>query len=373
MQVQHVHGSYADAIIYTVDNPLVAIDDYALAQIQQLCDFEAVEGNCIRVMPDVHPGAGCVIGLTMTLASKVVMPNLVGVDIGCGVLVAKLRESALDFLRLDTIIAEKVPSGFDVHEKETAYEALDSLCCAKHVSISHAKKSLGTLGGGNHYIELDRGTDDAIYLVVHTGSRHLGKQVCEWYLKQGRKKHIPYALTFIEVDLAEQYLHDMQIVQGFAQDNRERIVHVIAKAMHWEIEDVFTSVHNYIDFRGSIPLLRKGAIAAGSDERLVIPCNMRDGAILGLGKGNADWNFSAPHGAGRIGSRAQIRKTCTLSAFTKSMEGIYSSCVRADTLDESPFAYRSQEDILGAIANTVVIQDIVKPVYNFKAGGKERG
>ena len=371
MQEIRLSGKFADAIIYTVDDSSIAIDQYALAQIQQLCDFEASEGNVIRVMPDVHPGKACVIGLTMTLTTDKVMPNLVGVDIGCGVYVAKLGRFSHDFAKLDKVIATSVPSGFSIHSKEVEYGALDDLCCAKHVQLDMARRSLGTLGGGNHFCEIARGCDEEHFLIIHTGSRHLGKEVCEWYLKNGRKQNVPYELTWLAGNLREEYLQDIKIVQAFASTNRAHIAKAITKGMKWTIEDAWESIHNYIDFSQTKPVLRKGAISALNGERVIIPVNMRDGSIVGIGKGNAAWNWSAPHGSGRISSRAKTKELFTLPAFKESMQGIYSSCVCKDTLDEAPFAYRAQADIVGALHDTVDVSDILRPVYNFKAGSKK--
>lgn len=371
MQLKYIHGQFADAAVYTVDNPDVAVDAYALAQIQQICDLKAVEGNHICVMPDVHPGKGCVIGLTMTLASEKVMPNLVGVDIGCGVSVVQLDRFSPDYVRLDKVIAEKIPSGFAIHDTAFDYDAIEELCCARHVQLDRARRSLGTLGGGNHFLEIARGADGQHYLIIHTGSRHLGKEVCEWYLKQGHTDDVPYELTWLTGDLREQYLHDLQIVQTFAKANRERIARTVIKAMKWGASYSWESVHNYIDFSGNVPILRKGAISAVNGERVIIPTNMRDGSIVGVGKGNPEWNWSAPHGSGRIGSRAKIREQVTLSTFKKSMQGIYSTCISKETLDEAPFAYRSQTDIAEALQDCVEIRDMLRPVYNFKAGSKK--
>ena len=365
MKTLNIHGIFTNAVIYATDNVENAIDDYAIAQIQQLCDFEAAEGNVIRVMPDVHPGKGCVVGLTMRLLNDKVMPNLVGVDIGCGVLVTALADYREDFTKLDNVIAEKVPSGFAVHRDEREYAALEELCCAKHMRLSRARMSLGTLGGGNHFVEVAQGRSGQRYLIVHSGSRHLGKEVCEWYLKLGRRNDVPYELTYLTGDLREQYLHDMHIVQAFAQANRFEIARAIIKGMEWGRTDSWESIHNYIDFDESVPVLRKGAIAAGDGKRVVIPSNMRDGSIIGVGKGNPEWNWSAPHGSGRVSSRNKVRQTHTLSEFKKTMNGIFSTCVSEETLDEAPFAYRAQEDILGVLGETVEVRDILRPVYNF--------
>ena len=238
------------------------------------------------------------------------------------------------------------------------------------MQLEKARRSLGTLGGGNHFCEIACGQDEQHYLIVHTGSRHLGQEVCQWYLKLGSKKGIPYELTWLDGDLRDQYLHDMKIVQEFAQANRALIVKNILKGMKWDLANSWESIHNYIDFRGELPILRKGAISALRGEKVIIPSNMRDGSFVGIGKGNSDWNCSAPHGSGRIGSRTKIREQFTLSAFKEAMEGIYSTCISKNTLDEGPFAYRSQQDMTSALNDTVEISDILRPVYNFKAGNK---
>ena len=371
MQVKEIHGQFADALVYTVDNPNVAIDEYAVAQIRQICDCPAMEGNRIRVMPDVHPGNGCVIGLTMTLVSDKVMPNLVGVDIGCGVSILRLERFSPEFPRLDRLIAEKVPSGFAIHERPVDCGELEDLCCLKHVQVDKARKSLGTLGGGNHFVEIACGGDGAHYLIIHTGSRHLGKEVCECYLRQGRRTDVPYELTWLAGDLREQYLHDMRVVQHFATANRERIARVILRGMKWEAVTAWECAHNYIDFSGSTPILRKGSISAALGERVIIPVNMRDGSIVGLGKGNPEWNWSAPHGSGRISTRTQTREQHTLTEFKKAMQGIHASCISKNTLDEAPFAYRTREDLAASLGDCVDITDILRPVYNFKAGSQK--
>ncbi len=371
MKTLDLHGKFTDAVIYTVDSEDVAIEGYALAQIQQLCDLEACAGNAVRVMPDVHPGKGCVIGLTMTLRSDKVMPNLVGVDIGCGVSCARLGKYAPNFPKLDRVVAERVPSGFAVHARPQAFEGLEELCCARHVQLERALRSLGTLGGGNHFLEVAEDREGQAFLVVHTGSRHLGMEVCEWYLRQGRRPDVSYELTWIDGDLREQYLHDMQIVQRFASASRERIIQAVARGMKWRVESAFESVHNYIDFARDIPILRKGAISAAKGEPVIVPANMRDGSLVGIGRGNPAWNWSAPHGSGRIGSRTKAQTSFTLSDFKKAMNGIYSSCISRDTLDEAPFAYRAQADIAEALRDAVEVRDVLRPVYNFKAGGRK--
>ena len=371
MNIKYISGKYATATIYLINDKRYDIDKYALEQITQLCNLEANKDNVIRVMPDVHPGNGCVIGLTMTLKAESVLPNLVGTDIGCGVSVTALDNYTPDFTRLDSIMASKIPSGFAVHRKIQPYDEIEKLCCAKHVQLDRARKSLGTLGQGNHFCEVARGNDDRYYLIIHSGSRRLGKEVCEWYLKQGRQTGVPHELTWISGDLRDQYLHDMQIVQRFASANRQRIADILLKGMKWKACAYWESVHNYIDFSRSIPILRKGAISSAEGQPVIIPGNMRDGSLIGVGKGNAAWNWSAPHGTGRIATRESVRNQVTLPAFKKAMLGIHSACISRGTLDESPFAYRQLTDIAEAIVDTVDIQDFLRPVYNFKAGGSK--
>ena len=372
-----INGEYASAKIFVTNNEETAIEGYALDQIKALCNNNSAIDSKIRVMPDVHPGAGCVIGLTMTVHDKI-MPNLVGVDIGCGVTIAKLKVKAkdLDFNKLDKVIREEVPSGFSVRTESHTYADLsvEQLRCGKHMNIERANLSIGTLGGGNHFIEVDKDDEGNLYLVVHSGSRHLGVEITEWYLKQGQAIlkdkgfDIPYEMTYLEDELKDDYLYDLEQAQMFAADNRLAIIDVITKSMKWKTEEIFSSIHNYVDFSDPVnPILRKGAISAAKDKRLIIPINMRDGVILGTGLGNEDWNYSAPHGAGRIMSRKQAKNSFTVSAFKKEMKDIHCTCVCDDTLDESPFAYRNIEDILEVIGDTIKIDKIIKPIYNFKA------
>lgn len=370
MNTLKINGQYANANIYTTDNPETAVDQYAVAQVQQLCNFPAAEGSTIRVMPDFHPGKGSVVGLTMTVHDKV-MPNLVGVDIGCGVSAHKIEKFRPEFERLDKMIRERVPSGFAIHKKPVEKFKdlqMEKLRCAKHVDLDRASCSLGTLGSGNHFIEVNQGEDGSYWLVIHSGSRHLGLQICNWYLQSGAKAlkernlEVPYELTWLEGDLMADYLHDMQLATAFAAANREAMCQAIFSAMGWKIGEEVQSTHNYISEN---KILRKGAIAA--DTRCIIPINMRDGVIIGMGKNNPDWNHSAPHGAGRICSRTQAKERFTLTEFKKSMEGIYSTSVHKRTLDEAPFAYRALDDIKEAIHETVTVEQILKPVYNFKA------
>lgn len=389
-------GKYNTAKIFT-DN----IDDGAIAQIKELCNQEFVENSIIRIMPDAHSGAGCTIGTTMTISDKIV-PNLVGVDIGCGMETIKLKQRRLDLEKLDKIIYESIPSGFQIRKKQHKYAEnidFDRLACKNHVNLNRARLSIGTLGGGNHFIEVNKDKDDTLYLVVHSGSRHLGKQAAEYYQKLGYKElvdkynqrlgiinelkqegkeqeiqdeieklnntKINKQLAYLEGENFNNYLNDMKIIQQYAVYNRKAIVDEIITRMGLEVQEQFTTIHNYIDLNSMI--LRKGAISAQKEEKVLIPINMRDGSLICIGKGNKDWNYSAPHGAGRLMSRRQAKETITLDEFKKSMKGIYSTTVNKSTLDECALAYKPIDEIINNIQDTVEIIDIIRPVYNFKA------
>ncbi len=397
-----LRGRYNTAKVFTD-----LIDENAVSQIIELLNQPMSEGQQIRIMPDVHAGAGCTIGTTMTITDKAV-PNLVGVDIGCGMETVRIKESFLEVQKLDKVIRSEIPSGFSIRKKIHRYmDKLDitELYCSKAVDLVRAEKSLGTLGGGNHFIEADKGEDGSVYIVIHSGSRHLGLEVAKYYqdeaykrlnscskaevealikkLKsEGKEKQIqkelkkltntkrtdiPRPLAYTEGDLFEQYIHDMKIVQEYAMLNRQAMMDEIIKNMGLHVRDSFTTIHNYIDTEKMI--LRKGAVSAQTGETLLIPINMRDGSLICTGKGNPDWNCSAPHGAGRVLSRGEAKATLTLSEFKKQMEGIYSTSVSRETIDESPMAYKSIEDIVSNIGDTVDIEDTIKPIYNFKAGG----
>jgi len=306
----------------------------------------------------------------MTIRDKVV-PNLVGVDIGCGMEALLLRDGHVKLQQLDKAIRRLIPAGFSVRGSAHTYMSemdLKQLRCAKHANLGRAELSLGTLGGGNHFIELGRDGDGRLWLVVHTGSRHLGKQVAEYYQNAAAvacKDKVDRRLAYCEGALFDDYLHDMAIVQRYADWNRRAIVRDLVKEMKFKAEDQFTTVHNYIDLSSMI--LRKGAISARAGERVLIPMNMRDGSLLCTGRGNEDWNCSAPHGAGRLMSRSAAKQSITLTQFEKAMEGIYSSTVNRSTIDESPFAYKPMAEIIGHIGETAEIVTTVKPLYNFKA------
>lgn len=378
-----MNGIYASAKIFTTNNETTAIDDYAIHQIQMLCDNPVTEGSRLRIMPDVHPGKVGTIGLTMTIGTRI-MPNLIGIDIGCGMTLAEIKDKKVEYQKLDKVIRENIPSGYAIRKKMHRYADdfdFERLHCYKHIRLEKALHSLGTLGGGNHFIELDKDEDGHIYIVIHSGSRHLGKEVTEYYLNEGQKLlkekglSVPYELTYLEDGLMEHYLHDLQVVQEYASLNREIILDELVKGMKWKVTDSYSCIHNYVDESEEtlktfgVPILRKGAISAKQNENVIIPINMRDGVILGIGLGNEEWNCSAPHGSGRIMKREDIKSHFTVSSFKSEMKGIYSSCISKDTLDEAPFAYRTVEDIADVIKDTVTISKVIKPIYNYKAGG----
>lgn len=369
--MKEINGIFASAKIFN-DN----VEEYAVAQIGMICDNPVARNSIIRVMPDVHPGKVGTIGLTMTIGDRI-LPNLVGSDIGCGITVARIKKGKMEYQKLDKVIRERIPSGFQVrNEPHTDNERFDfgTLMCSRSINKRKAKCSLGTLGGGNHFIELDKSRDGSIYVAVHSGSRHLGKEVTDYYLQEGQKElkgngeAVPYEFTYLTGKLMEDYLHDQSLLQEFAALNRSIILNELAKGMKWKLESSINCVHNYIETDGDFKILRKGAISAKADEPVVIPINMRDGIILGSGLGNKEWNSSAPHGSGRIMNRTEVKNQFTVSQFKAQMKGIYSSCVGKETLDEAPFAYRGLGEIEEAIKETVKIRQVIQPVYNFKAG-----
>ena len=361
-------GKYNTAKLFT-DNA----EQSALVQIQHMLDQEFIAGSKIRIMPDAHMGMGCTIGTTMTVIDKIV-PNLVGVDIGCGMETAILKDKHIELSQLDKTIHQYIPAGFKIRNTPHHYNEdidLSLLRCNKHVDTDRAEHSIGTLGGGNHFIELGKDEEGILYLIVHSGSRNLGKQVCDHYQnlaadKLNRKgKGADRMLAYLEDTLFDDYLHDMAIVQNYADINRKAIVKDLEKRMKLKITDQFTTIHNYIDIDSMI--LRKGAISANKGERVLIPINMRDGSLICIGKGNEDWNCSAPHGAGRIMSRKEAKNSITLPEYEKAMQGIYSTTVNRKTIDEAPFAYKPMEEIITNIADTADIIKTLKPLYNFKA------
>ena len=361
-------GDYNQAIIYTK-----ILEKNAEKQIINLLNQEFIKDSTIRIMPDVHAGIGCTIGTTMTVWDKIV-PNLVGVDIGCGMETVLLENNHIDFKKLDEIIHEYIPAGFSIRKtihSYLKYVELDNLICKDFINLERARLSLGTLGGGNHFIEVNKDEDEKTYLVVHSGSRHLGKQVAEYYQKLAFKNlserniKIDKNLAYLDEQSLKNYLNDMSIVQKYAEYNRHTIVDEIVKRMNLKVQNSFTTVHNYIDLEDMI--LRKGAVSAKKGEKILIPINMRDGSLHCIGKGNKDWNESAPHGAGRLVSRRSAKDIFTLSDFKKSMDGIYTSTINKGTLDEAPFAYKPIEEIISNIKDTVEIYKSLKPLYNFKS------
>ena len=370
--MMEINGTFANAIVFTDE-----IESSAIGQIQALCDQPFAAGSKIRIMPDVHTGKGCTIGTTMTVGEYVV-PNLVGVDIGCGMDVVFLKEKRINLPTLDSFISKNIPHGRDVREKPHRNSEridLSELECFGSIDTRRALESIGTLGGGNHFIEVDRDEEENLYLIIHTGSRNLGLQVAEYYQKLayesvgGRSQNeIPFELAYLSGEDRDRYLHDMAIMQRYAALNRQTIRDCILDAMKLHEEDFFTTVHNYIDLEHCI--LRKGAVSAREGERLLIPLNMRDGALICVGLGNDDWNQSAPHGAGRLFSRTQTESSFTLSAFKKSMAGIYTTTVSQDTLDECPMAYKDPQTIISAIGDTVRIEKQIRPIYNFKSSDR---
>lgn len=400
-----VSGKYASAKIFSPNR-----DEKAVEQIITLCNQDFAKNSEIRIMPDYHYGAGCTIGFTANLGDKVV-PNLVGVDIGCGMYVIKLTKQPLDLEKLDNIIRTKIPSGFGTRkEKLVSFENLSDLnCFSETKNKDFFERQLGTLGGGNHFIEIDIDPNGYYYLVIHSGSRNLGKTVADYYQKKAiewcqrdisgfrearvslieklRKDGLqetiherlkefdrvakesakyPEELSFLEGKLRESYLKDMSVCQQYASLNRKLMAKVIIDNLSLPFEEDFETIHNYINFKDNI--IRKGAISAYEGEKAIIPINMKDGSIIGYGKGNSDWNYSAPHGAGRLMGRNEAKKNISLEDYKDTMVGIYSTSVNSRTLDEAPQAYKSMQEILENITPTFEVEKIIKPVYNFKAG-----
>lgn len=364
-----IRGKVNTAVCYAK-----VVEEEAIGQIRRMCDYPMTEGSRIRIMPDVHAGAGCTIGTTMTIIDKAV-PNVVGVDIGCGMYTVRLREAEIDFEKLDAA-AHYIPSGLNVWDGRVEKFDLTGLRCYRELkNAGRLERSLGTLGGGNHFIEVDRDEEDNLYLVIHTGSRNLGLQVAEYYQKLAYERvggrgqtEIPFELAYLTGADRDRYLHDMAIMQRYAALNRQTIRDCILDGLKLHEAEFFTTVHNYIDLEHGI--LRKGSVSARAGERLLIPLNMRDGALICVGLGNDEWNQSAPHGAGRLFSRSQAESSFTLSAFKKSMEGIYTSTVSKDTLDECPMAYKDPRTIIAAIGDTVRIEKQIRPIYNFKSSDR---
>ncbi len=402
MNILEIKGEFATALCYAK-----IIDERAIEQLRNLCDSEFSKGSKIRIMPDVHAGKGCTIGTTMTITDKLV-PSIVGVDIGCGMYAVNMGKIDIDLDKLDRVV-HSLPSGMDVWDEPRESFELSGLNCYKKLErLKRIECSVGTLGGGNHFIEVDEASDSVKYLVIHSGSRNLGKQVAEIYQNMAineakgivnyekeraeiieklsavgehtriqqeldkLKYKLQYAiaankpdLCYLTADNLKAYLEDIKIVQEFAKRNREIMADFILEKMEIKPIDAFHTIHNYIDTDEMI--VRKGAVSAKLGERLLIPINMRDGSILAIGKGNPEWNFSAPHGAGRLMSRSKAIESLDMEEYKLSMQAVYTSSVNDKTLDEAPMAYKSIEDIVSMIGDTVDIVDIMKPIYNFKA------
>lgn len=395
-----IQGAYNTAICYTPELEAAARD-----QIQAVCDRPEFADCKIRIMPDVHAGKGCTIGTTMTIRDKIV-PGMVGVDIGCGMETVELAEREIDFAKLDELIRNDIPYGREIRKEPHALNGeidLTQLRCADQINLDRARHSIGSLGSGNHFIEVDRADDGRLFLVIHSGSRHLGTEVADHYQDEGfralwggarhqiqatidkmkaegrsreiqetiislKKEHtvnIPKDLAYVEGKLFEDYIFDMKLTQRFAVLNRKAMANVIVSGMGFTVADEFTTIHNYIDTESMI--LRKGSVSAKAGEKLLIPINMRDGSLICIGKGNEEWNYSAPHGAGRLMSRRAALNDLSMEEFQKEMEGIYTTCVVPDTLDESPMAYKSLDEIVTQIEPTAEIVERIRPVYNFKA------
>jgi len=405
--MKEIGGQYITAKIFTNN-----IEQSAIEQIKELCNQEFVKGCKIRIMPDCHSGAGCVIGFTANLGDKVI-PNIVGVDIGCGMLVVSLGKIKLDLKQVDDIIHNHIPAGREVHQSRIVrFPLLQELYCYRELKdTKRIERSIGTLGGGNHFVEIDKDNNDNLYLVIHSGSRNLGKQVADYYQniaidlcggkgdyyikrnniiktykEQGKKRLIQQALKilkskymdlqpkynkdlcFLTGEFKQKYLHDMDICQKYASLNRLTMANIILKQIFnndVSMYHTFETIHNYINFKDNI--IRKGSISAYQGEKVIIPMNMRDGSIIAIGKGDADWNYSAPHGAGRLMSRHKAKDAISMEEFKDSMKDIYTTSINENTIDESPMAYKPMNEIIGNIKDTVDIIKIIKPIYNFKA------
>lgn len=401
-----IQGTVATAVCYAK-----VVEDEAIEQVRRMCSYALTEGSRVRIMPDVHAGAGCTIGTTMTIRGRA-CPNVVGVDIGCGMYTVRLADRELDFAKLDEA-CHYIPSGMRVWEGRTERFDLTTLRCYRSLrDARRLERSLGTLGGGNHFIEVDRAADGTFYLVIHSGSRNLGKQVAEIYQRlaidlhagkedyfrqrdelirrykaEGRRAEIQEALKelsktykaavsevpddicWLYGSFLDDYLHDVEICQVFARRNREKMAEILFERAGLTPVDAFQTIHNYIDTDEMI--LRKGAIAAHKGERVLIPINMRDGSVIAVGRGNPEWNYSAPHGAGRIMSRTKAKESLDMETYRAAMAGIYTTSVNENTIDEAPMAYKSLDDILDVIRDSVDILEVMKPVYNFKASDNE--
>ncbi len=395
-----VRGTCNEAVIYAE-----TFDENAEAQIREMCSLPFLAREKIRIMPDVHAGKGCTIGTTMTIHDACV-PSFVGVDIGCGMEVIRLEEQEADFAKLDRLIHAQIPAGFNIRtqaHENISHLRLDELYCREAIDMDRALRSIGTLGGGNHFIEVDRDEEGTLWLVIHSGSRHAGVGTCSYYTQRaadssrgflegdigrlireykeaGRTSEIQAAIlayrkeraavstadAYCTGDVLKAYIHDMKIMQEYAVWNRKTMAQIILEGMGWHAAESFCTIHNYIDTENMI--LRKGAVSAMAGEKLIIPINMKDGSLICIGKGNEEWNCSAPHGAGRICSRAQAKRNFSMAEYEAQMRGIYTTSVNIHTIDEAPMAYKKMEEIMACITDTCEVISIIRPVYNFKAG-----
>ena len=396
-----LNGKYEIAKIFT-DN----CEAEAISQIYKILNSIVAKDSHIRIMPDVHAGAGCVIGTTMKITDKVV-PYFIGVDIGCGMLVQMLKDTHIELGKLDKVIHQNVPAGFNIHQKAHRWAndtRVNELKCKDHLPNMHKfPLAVGTLGGGNHFCEINKDETGQLFLVIHTGSRNLGKQVADYYqneaylqmksnannaseiiaqlqhlgkeqdiervLKTLPKVNIEKSMAYCEGQLMDDYLHDMAIAQEYASLNRKAIADIIQCGMRWKVENEFETIHNYIDM--STMILRKGAVRAEKGEILIVPMNMSYGSIIAVGLGNDEWNQSCAHGAGRKMSRKAAKESVSMDDYRKSMDGIYTTCVTKETIDESPMAYKNPEEVLENLKDTIEVVNRIVPVYNFKASEED--
>ena len=378
-----VIGKYNKATVYALN-----VDSESYAQVLKMCNTEELKGSRIRMMPDMHAAEGCTVGTSMTVGDKI-NPAYVGSDIGCGMQVYRLADGSVDFDRLDGVIRREIPSGAAIFSRTNPaikQVDLEALCCFPTLRHDTVSRSIGTLGGGNHFIEIDRGGGGELYLVIHSGSRRLGKDVALYHQKTAFftangitpeevakkklrvcdiKSRLNPNRCFLSGEYMERYFHDMDIALKYAEVSRKNMGEKIISAMGFTVEEEFTTVHNYVDTKSKI--LRKGAVSASSGVKLIIPINMRDGSLICLGKGNEEWNYTAPHGAGRLMKRSDAKASITLEEYKNAMRGIYTTSVNESTIDESPMAYRGIDDIIDTVEPTAQVLDIALPVYNFKA------
>jgi len=378
-----ITGKYNKAKIYATSS-----DSASYAQVLRMCNMEELKNSRIAMMPDMHAAEGCTVGTSMTVG-ELINPAFVGSDIGCGMQIFKLRDRTVDFARLDECIREKIPSGAKIHDhsiSDVKEISLEDLYCYDYIRHDTVLKSFGTLGGGNHFIEIGKGTDDYLYLILHSGSRRLGRDVAGYHQAQAFFEHHGISTEeakrrnlrvsdiksskspddcFMSGENLKRYLHDMSIAVEYAKKSRISMGQIIIDTLGLTVDSGFTTIHNYIDTDAGV--LRKGAVSAKEGEQLLIPINMRDGSLVCIGKGNEEWNCTAPHGSGRIMKRSEAKERFTLDEYRKEMEGIFTTSIGESTLDESPMAYRAIDEIMDAIEPTAEVTDILTPVYNFKA------